>query len=114
MPPAAALITACPGDSPLTTPAEVTVATACALDDHVTAPVLIAPPFWSSPAAEAVVVCPAWMLAGDTETAIVVSTSVGTVGVVGVELPPPPPPLQPAKSTQAMPMPRTSFVIVEG
>ena len=79
-----------PGATAVTTPAPLTVAMAGEPVDHVTVPMLIAAPFWSSPEALAVTVWPTWIVADGSETETVVSTGTGGA-VIGVGLSVPPP-----------------------
>src|ERR1019366_9545350 len=87
-PPADAVICVWPTDAAVMTPLAGIDATSGGPEGHVTVPTAIAAPYWSRPDANAVPVCPIWIVAGDSATDTVVSTSFGAVG---------PPPLHPLK-----------------
>jgi hypothetical protein len=80
-PPALARIWVWPTLNAVMPPLTLTLATAGVPDDQVIVPTAIAAPFWSTPDALAVALCPTGMLDGERATVTVVST--GTAGVVG-------------------------------
>ena len=85
--PAVAMITTCPAATALTCPDALTVAIDDEPETQVTAPTAIGAPFWSSPAAVAVVEVPVTMEFDASVTLRVVRTGGG--GAAGPSLPPP-------------------------
>jgi hypothetical protein len=91
-PPDAAVITALPGATPVTTPLPLTVAMFVAPDDQLT-DAANAPPFWSFGLATSCSVAP-------TATVVPPATEIDVRTGVGAAVgePPPPPPEQPSKA----------------